>query len=187
MSIVERLTLPPQVAGPDDLASQAAVAVIFGPEDELLFIQRAERRGDPWSGHMAFPGGRAEPVDPSPRHTAQRETREEVGLDLSDARFLGALPMLRTPMRDPVRGVGVFPYVWQVPAWPELFTPSDEVAGILRVPFDVFRAGRGRGEFRYQAEGFDLVLPCVDIGERRIWGLTLRMLDDLVSRVPGVG
>jgi hypothetical protein len=61
--------------------------------------------GDPWSGHVAFPGGRAEPGDASPWHTAARETWEETGLDLLAAgRLLGTLDELypRTPVLPPV-------------------------------------------------------------------------------------
>src|SRR5688572_28899501 len=68
-------------------AKHAAVAaVLHEPGEghpELLFIERAEHPLDPWSGHMAFPGGRVDPGDPGPRHAAERETLEEVGLDLA--------------------------------------------------------------------------------------------------------
>src|SRR5262245_41364530 len=65
---------------------RAAVALVFcappGAEPELLFIERARREGDPWSGHMAFPGGRRDPKDTDLAATAARETHEEVGLGL---------------------------------------------------------------------------------------------------------
>ena len=70
----------------DPAARPAAVAILLrlGPsrEPEVFFIQRAEYEGDPWSGHIAFPGGRAEPDDESLMHTAMRETYEETGFDL---------------------------------------------------------------------------------------------------------
>ena len=70
----------------------AAVAVVFRESArslEVLLIERALREGDPWSGHMAFPGGRLEPRDLSSRHAAERETLEEVGVDLEPAEYLG--------------------------------------------------------------------------------------------------
>ncbi|KAJ1893311.1 hypothetical protein LPJ81_005390, partial [Coemansia sp. IMI 209127] len=51
---------------------------------QILFIQRAKYPGDPWSGHIGFPGGKREPSDGSDEATAERETKEELGLDLSD-------------------------------------------------------------------------------------------------------
>ena len=64
---------------------EAAVAAILrpGPQPEMLFILRASKDGDPWSGHMAFPGGHRESSDASLRATAERETWEEIGLDLT--------------------------------------------------------------------------------------------------------
>src|SRR5262245_21586169 len=73
---------------------RAAVAVVLhegGPHPEMLFIERARRLGDPWSGHMAFPGGRVDRDDADERAAAERETLEEVGLDLRDAERLGRL------------------------------------------------------------------------------------------------
>lgn len=76
----------------------AAVAAIFRPDDDdvqLLFIERARADGDPWSGHIAFPGGRVEADDVDLRATAERETREEIGLHLADAHYLGRLDDLQ--------------------------------------------------------------------------------------------
>ena len=68
-------------APPDPPTNWAAVAVIVAPDpDAVLLIRRAERSGDPWSGHIGLPGGRLDPADQSLRDTALRETREETGL-----------------------------------------------------------------------------------------------------------
>ena len=71
----------PYLVGSTD-KTRAAVAAVLGPTPEglqLLFIERAQHPDDPWSGHIAFPGGRIEIDDPSPRAAAERETLEEVG------------------------------------------------------------------------------------------------------------
>ena len=85
----------------------AAVAVLLhdGTEGlEALFIHRAERAGDTWSGQIAFPGGRREPSDSDLRVTAIRETHEEIGVDLASAEPLGVLDDMypRTPVLPPV-------------------------------------------------------------------------------------
>ncbi len=74
--------------------SQASVALMLRERKlglELLVIRRAENEYDPWSGHMALPGGGREPGDESVYDTARRETLEEIGVDLDEGRFLGRL------------------------------------------------------------------------------------------------
>jgi NUDIX domain len=63
-------------------------------DPEILFIKRAGRAGDRWSGHVALPGGRRDRPDLDDRAAAIRETKEEVGLDLtrSDCLYAGNLP-----------------------------------------------------------------------------------------------
>src|SRR5258706_3496876 len=77
----------PVAAEEEEGVRRAAVALIFrlGENDmlELLFIKRAEYEGDPWSGQIAFPGGRAEARDASLEETAIRETREETWIGLA--------------------------------------------------------------------------------------------------------
>ena len=63
-------------------------------DPEILFIKRASRSGDRWTGHIAFPGGRQDPNDTNDAATSVRETEEEVGLDLQNTQCLhiGNLP-----------------------------------------------------------------------------------------------
>lgn len=84
---------PPKLAI-DPARPRAAVAVVLrdapdGPE--ILLIERAKHPDDPWSGHMAFPGGRVDPGDPDAQAAAERETLEEVGLSLEGAERLGRI------------------------------------------------------------------------------------------------
>ncbi len=184
MSYLRRLSLGTDIPPAEPDARRAAVAVIFGPDHELLFIHRAEREGDLWSGHMAFPGGREEPDDPSLLATAIRETSEEIGLDLSAARCLGTLPALHSPRNTPGRRVQVVPWVFELPEWPPL-SPNEEVAGVVRFAFDRFLAREARATFPYIWQGVEHQLPCVRLDGTLLWGLTLRMVDDLIERVEG--
>ncbi len=75
-------------------ATRAAVALLLRERErglEVFVIKRAEKAGDPWSGHMALPGGREEPGDESAYDTARRETLEEVSIDIAEGRLLGQL------------------------------------------------------------------------------------------------
>lgn len=97
MSVLERTAAALEELQPVRLEPRdrhAAVALMLrerSGELELFVIQRAEKAGDPWSGHMALPGGRREPGDRDAYDTARRETLEEVGIDLDEGRFLGRL------------------------------------------------------------------------------------------------
>jgi 8-oxo-dGTP pyrophosphatase MutT (NUDIX family) len=79
---------------PKTLADFFAQSWVEKGDAEILFIKRAGRVGDRWSGHTALPGGRRDPTDADDRAAAVRETKEEVGLDLtrSDCFYVGNLP-----------------------------------------------------------------------------------------------
>ena len=135
---------------------------------------------------MAFPGGGEEQADPDLRATAARETWEEVGVDLTGGRFLGALPPLLSPRLLPDKAFGIHPYVWRLDQWPA-FTPSEEVASVHPIALGRIVAGEGRGTFRYKGYGLEMDMPCLRLDDTFIWGLTLRILDDLVERLRGAG
>ena len=119
----------------------AAVALILLEVEaslEVLLIERAERAGDPWSGHMALPGGHVDPSDANLAATAERETQEEVGLDLRQAgERLG-----RVSDYNPARGlpIAVRPFVYLLQARPTLLL-SEEVRGAFWVPMGPLQRG----------------------------------------------
>ena len=171
------------------LMKRAAVALILEVrEGELgvLMIRRADREGDPWSGQMAFPGGRMEPEDRNGLATARRETEEEIGLRLGVAEpCLGRLSDLRaTPRLLPRRSLVVSPYVFHLQRSVN-FHPNYEVQEVLWVPLEFLLDEANRSEMVWERAGVGVRLPCYHYHGRRIWGLSLRMLDELLDLVAG--
>jgi 8-oxo-dGTP pyrophosphatase MutT (NUDIX family) len=171
-----------------DSAARAAVAVVLREQPvgqrgelELLLIKRAEHERDPWSGHVALPGGREEAADQSLEDTAVRETLEETGLDLRrDGRILGALDELH-PRSAPVP-ILVRPYVASVRADAPL-TLSDEVATAFWVPLSTLTAPGASVESTVVARGTERQVPSFRHGEYVVWGMTERILRNLVYLV----
>jgi 8-oxo-dGTP pyrophosphatase MutT (NUDIX family) len=180
------LTERPGRRMPGEPTMRAAVAIIFGPDLEVLFIRRAEHPDDPWSGDMAFPGGRVDPGDASPRHAAEREALEEVGLDLvRDGIFMGALDELRTPPRRGRDHMVISPFIYRVHARPKLRPDPREVGAALWFDSHALRMGGGRGTTTRSWKGVEWVFPAIHHEGEVVWGLTLRMLDELLARVSG--
>ena len=176
----------PSVPVTPALAARAAVAIILrdGPAGiELLFIRRAEHLQDPWSGQMAFPGGRAEAADADLRGTAVRETAEEIGLDLlRAAEPLGVIDEVRAMARMRPMDLTILPFVFR------LETPADlrlsaEVTSVHWLPLAALLGAELRSTMDYAHDGTSLRFPCVRVGDLVIWGLTYRMLLALGERL----
>lgn len=161
-------------------APRAAVAAILRERErgpEVLLIRRAENERDPWSGHMAFPGGRLEPTDPSLMHTAVRETVEEVGLDL-DAH--GELITRLEDVPTHTTGLIVRPFVWAVESVPSL-VPNHEVDELHWVDLASMIAGERDTTYELEWKGAQYRFPAYSVGDRAVWGLTYKMLQILFS------
>lgn len=164
----------------------AAVAIILHEADDeglaALFIQRAVRAGDTWSGQIAFPGGRREPSDADLLATAMRETHEEIGVDLTGAERLGVLDDLhpRTPVLPPVV---VRPFAFALTERPTLAL-SPEVQDAFWVPLQALHAPGVLGEIAVDHPGIPRrILPAYHLGNRTIWGMSERILTPLISLI----
>ncbi|WP_437302306.1 NUDIX hydrolase [Sorangium sp. So ce388] len=154
-------------------------------EAELLLIRRAEHPRDPWSGHMALPGGRRDAADASLLDTAIRETREEVGIDLAaHGALLARLPDLPAVVRGRRVGMIISPFVFALRSTPELAL-NDEVAEALWTPLGPLARGECASTYAYTHEGNVVHLPCLRVDERVVWGLTYRMLEQLFEVLHG--
>jgi 8-oxo-dGTP pyrophosphatase MutT (NUDIX family) len=161
------------------LAAVAAVLRVADEVPELLFIRRADKEGDPWSGHMAFPGGRFEPHDDSLETTAIRETREELSLDLTQGQLIGRLDDL-APQNPTLPPLIIRPFVALV-APDVTFVPNVEVAATYWVPLHALRGDTARAEHVLSVNGVRARFPGYRVAEHVVWGLTERIVRQLLS------
>ena len=165
---------------------EAAVALVLQPKVSglrALFILRAKKEGDPWSGQMALPGGHRETIDADLVETARREPHEEIGLDLNQAgRYLGSLAGIRANPRAGFDLV-VTPQVFALEDKAVPLQPNEEVAEVLWGNLDEMISGRSLTDAsfpEFQREG---TFPGYQVGAQVVWGLTFRMINDFFDLI----
>jgi 8-oxo-dGTP pyrophosphatase MutT (NUDIX family) len=164
----------------DAQVKRAAVAIILqegGDGSEFLVIQRAHRDNDPWSGHMALPGGRHQPEDVDLYTTVARETREEVGIDLDrDSKRIGCLDDLQAMGGGRRPDLVITPFVCTLDR--AVFPVPDprEVQSAMWVPLGHLRSPTHRGRFRSAMNGTETDFDAFLYRGHVIWGLTYRIL-----------
>jgi 8-oxo-dGTP pyrophosphatase MutT (NUDIX family) len=174
----------PVAAEEEEGVRKAAVALVFrlGENDavELLFIKRAEYEGDPWSGQIAFPGGRVEAGDESLAETAIRETREETGIDLArEGMMIGRLDDLR-PRRVRLPAIMVRPFVALLDR-SEPLVLSSEVALSFWLPFAELARIESWQEGTVRAGGTQINALVFKHEGHVVWGMTERILTQLLA------
>jgi 8-oxo-dGTP pyrophosphatase MutT (NUDIX family) len=159
------------------VTSRAAVAVILRDTPsgfEILFIRRADHEGDPWSGQMGFPGGRAEPGEDLAT-TAVRETLEETGIDLVRAgEPVGELDEVRAMARMRPMDLAIRAFVFRLRG-PVETALSEEVRSLHWVALDDALKPEAQSTMEYVYQGTTLEFPCLRMDGLVIWGLTYRM------------
>src|SRR5215469_894494 len=180
---IERLrqVLPKEIPIPrEKLANNARGAAVLVPiferndELHLIYIRRADHVSS-HRGQVAFPGGRVDPSDATLLDTALREAQEEVAIDPLTVDVLGAFPEMSTL----TSGIIVAPFAGVIPATTALSPCFEEVAEIFEVPLGALRDPRYRGH--YEWGGNRSKFPAIQYGGQTIWGLTLRITDNLLA------
>jgi 8-oxo-dGTP pyrophosphatase MutT (NUDIX family) len=171
----------PGVEHPAPAGRHAVVAAILrdSPEGvEVLLIRRAEHELDPWSGHMALPGGHGDADDASLVATAVREIAEEVGLDLlGHAELIGRLPVVVALPSQ----LTIFPLVFALAAGHEPEANPNEVAEVVWATLDHLRSPLARSSHELFVRNQRFRFPAFDVRGRVVWGLTYRILGNLLS------
>ena len=163
---------------------RAAVALILARIDSgyrMLFIERATHPGDPWSGNIGFPGGKVEKEDADTRHAAERETMEELGIDLAKAEYLGRisdhdgahLPVLLSC------------FVYGIVEEQIEFTISEEVKDVFWLTIEELTDSDSLGVHEFTFAGDRFESPCVRLpydDKPVLWGLTYRLVTEFLEK-----
>lgn len=185
-SIAEYLsTYPPRKIPGRKFCARSGVIIVLADQPivealSVLMIRRARREGDPWSGNMGFPGGRAEGNDQSIFHAAVRELCEETGVTAADGlEPIGRLSELVTRAHEKWVPMIITPFVCRLHTLPS-WRLSQEVDEVVWVPMAFLMTPENRRTMPYGRAGVRFRIPCYFYESRRIWGLSLMMLDELM-------
>ncbi|HZT31041.1 MAG TPA: CoA pyrophosphatase [Bryobacteraceae bacterium] len=165
--------------------AEAAVAIVRvrHHQESILLIRRAEREGDPWSGHWSFPGGRREPEDPDLLRTALRELQEECGISLAEGQVETALPPRQARRKAPPF-LWVVPFVFRVDArQPVTLDPAEAVEAVW-VPLVFLRDPARHVLSPVPGRPPEMLFPAIDLNGVPLWGFTYRLITDWLGLEP---
>jgi len=164
----------------DWLDAGAAVVVLLKVADQefqVLFVKRAEKLTDPWSGQTAFPGGKRDPEDKDLKETVVRETLEETGMNLLEGCcFLGAMEPVRSTQRPEMR---ILPFV-VLQEKEQNIELNEELTDYFWVPLKELVHSKRSVKYRFEEH------PAYIIGNNIVWGLTYRIVHNLLSLLPAI-
>lgn len=169
-----------------DFKHSASVSVIIlekNSDHELIFIQRQKNPNDPWSGHIAFPGGKKSPVDQEFIDVALRETYEEIGIQLKHSQLIGRLNDLQGRKSGHLQNFFIRPYLFFLSASDatnlNFQLNQNEVQNILTVSMQKLFSQESSSQIQVSYQNRQLLLPAIQIEEYQIWGLTYLILHEL--------
>ncbi len=160
----------------------AVVAMIIKfseDEPEVLMIERAHHERDPWSGHLALPGGRVEAQDFQPQDTAERETWEEIGVRIDGADLLGRLSDIEA---DGI-SIAISCFVYSLTSVPKFKLESAEVADAFWFPINAMNDPERATTIRQDTTNGHRSFPAIKVPGKSqpLWGITYKLLQDFLS------
>jgi len=174
-----RLESPParRLAGID--ARQAAVLVpLYVAQGQLwTLLTRRSQELPHHRGQIAFPGGGRETGEDFWR-AALRESEEEIGLPTRLVLRLGELDEVGTPS-----GYRIVPCVGAIPHPFEPRPDPGEIAEVFAAPVRAFAAPDAVEEREVVLNGRPRSLRVYHLGRHRVWGVTARIVQNLVARL----
>lgn len=163
------------LAGAPRHASVCVLVADATPAPHICFIRRAQWESDPWSEHIAFPGG-SRHGDETARQTLQREVYEEVGVAIAEDAELIQLPQLRIRLAGRERLLLLDSFVYYLPGPPPPLRCGPEVAAAFWAPASEVWNARNLDALVLGDQGDLLVYPAVRLPQGTVFGITLRVL-----------
>lgn len=170
----------------DELAPTTAAVLVPVYRDgagEIRVVLVVRGAGGPHGGQLGLPGGKAEPGDASLLATALREAEEEIGLPPTEVEVVASLE----PLDTHATGYRVHPFLARIPgsyAWRPRPGEIDEVVTVSATAI-LEPTPRLWRDLASPSWPEPIRVECVLVGERLLWGLTLRLLDLILPRVLG--
>lgn len=165
----------------ESLDANAAVVVLLRAVNQgfqVLFVKRSEKDGDPWSGQTAFPGGKRDPEDRNLKETVVREALEETSINLLECcRFLGAMEPVRSTQKPEMQ---ILPFVVLLEK-EQAIKLNEELTEYFWTPLKELAKLRGTARFSFGE------YPAYIIERHIIWGLTYKILHNLLSLFSSIG
>ena len=172
----------PLVLDANDMIASVAINLYLDKNNnfKILLIKRSERDDDPWSGHMALPGGGVEKKDEDVYHTVKRENQEEVGFSPLDECFIGRLDPYIPRYAGKKNRLIIHPFIFLLEKAPIIDPCEDEVQNIYWVELNEFFRPNNFSSCKFNIKNNDIPLPAfttiVDEEKIVVWGVTYVIL-----------
>jgi 8-oxo-dGTP pyrophosphatase MutT (NUDIX family) len=158
--------------------ADAAVSLMLKPMNQdfkVLFVKRVENPADPWSGQVAFPGGKRDAKDKNLKQTVVRETLEETNVNLLDGcHFLGVLTAVRSTRRPEMK---ILPFIVLLEHDPTIKLNIQELEGFVWISLEELVQNKSTVKFSFGE------FPAYIVGSSVIWGLTYRILENFFHTI----
>ena len=179
MAPIERLKELTKQSLKKNKAKRASVMVLFYPnkagETHLALILRKTYKGV-HSAQVGFPGGRQEVSDLSSKHTALRETQEEIGVLQEDIRVLKKLTQIYIPPSN----FFVEPFIGTCDKTPQFVLQQTEVEALIEVKIsDLLDDGIYCTRRLSTSYATDIEVPAYILNTHVVWGATAMMLSEV--------
>jgi 8-oxo-dGTP pyrophosphatase MutT (NUDIX family) len=162
---------------PDEFTSKlaAVMIIIFGNEPMLLMTERPKTMNH-HAGEISFPGGTWDKKDVDLLGTAIRETREELGIEISRSMIIGQLK----PVITLNSGFKIAPFIVILDKLPTII-PNSEIASVLRIP--LFSLLKTIEDDKDPSHKSILEMHTFKFQNHLIWGASARMLKQILTKI----